>query len=94
MSSSLAGTSVAITALASRPIAATAQNVARQPNCRPSQASAGTPSTVATVSPVNMVAIAEALRCGATRQVATTAPTPKKVPCASEVTTRAAISVA
>ncbi|MCW0425463.1 hypothetical protein NB723_003836 [Xanthomonas sacchari] len=41
-----------------------------------------------------MVEIAEALRCGGTRVVATTAPTPKKVPCASEVTTRAAISAA
>ena len=47
---------------------------------------------VAAVRPVNMRAIAEARLSGGTSPVATTAPTPKKVPCASEVSTRAAIS--
>ena len=40
-----------------------------------------------------MIAIAEARCSGATSPVATTEPTPKKVPCASEVITRAAISI-
>ena len=88
------GTNAASTASAVRPMNATAQNAARQPKCRPSHAPAGTPSTVAAVSPVNMTAMAEARRSGATSPVATTEPTPKKVPCASEVTTRAAIRVA
>ncbi len=39
-----------------------------------------------------MVEIAEARLSSATRLVATTEPTPKKVPWASEVSTRAAIS--
>ena len=88
------GTRVAITSVATTPIAVTAQNVARQPWCSPSHAPAGTPSSVATVRPVNMIEIAEALRASGTSEVATTAPTPKNVPCASEVTTRAAISKA
>jgi hypothetical protein len=87
-----AGTSVAMTTVAITPSAVTAQNVARQPKCRPSHAPAGTPSNVATVRPVNMIEIADALRSAATRPVATTAPTPKNVPCASEVTTRAIIN--
>jgi len=41
---------------------------------------------------VNISEMAEARRSGATSPAATTEPTPKKVPCASEVTTRAAIS--
>ena len=40
------------------PSAVTAQNVDRQPNCWPSAVPPGTPSTFATVSPVNMSAIA------------------------------------
>ena len=87
------GTKTASTANAITPISATAQNAARQPKRRPSQAPAGTPSMVAAVRPVNMIAIAEARRSGGTRPVATTAPTPKKVPCANEVMTRAAISI-
>jgi hypothetical protein len=83
---------MASTANAATPIAVTAQKAERQPKCRPSQAPAGTPSSVAAVRPVNMMAIAEARRSGGTSPVATTAPTPKKVPCASEVTMRAAIS--
>jgi hypothetical protein len=49
---------------------------------------------LATVRPVNMMAMAEARFCAGTRPVATTEPTPKKVPCAKAVSTRAAISVA
>ena len=78
--------------VASTPSAVTAQKVARQSYSRPSHAPAGTPSKVAAVSPVKRIEIAVALRSGATRPVATTAPTPKKVPCASDVNTRAAIS--
>ena len=89
-----AGTSVAMMTVASTPITLTAQNVLRQPKCRPSHAPAGTPSRVATVKPVNMIEIADALRSSATSPVATTAPTPKKVPWASEVITRAIISTA
>ena len=40
------------------PSAVTAQNVDRQPNCCPSAVPPGTPSTFATVSPVNISAIA------------------------------------
>ncbi|MCY1222722.1 hypothetical protein D9M72_348260 [compost metagenome] len=87
------GTKAASTTKASTPISVTAQKVERQPSCRPSHAPAGTPSSVAAVRPVNMIAMAEARRSGATRPVATTEPTPKKVPCASEVMTRAAISI-
>ncbi len=39
-----------------------------------------------------MIEIADALRSRATMPVATTAPTPKNVPCASEVTMRAPMS--
>ena len=87
-----AGTSVAMMTVANTPMAVTAQKVARQPYSSPSQAPAGTPSSVATVRPVNMMEIAEALRSSLTRPVATTAPTPKKVPCASDVITRAVIN--
>ncbi|MGY4354322.1 hypothetical protein ACVW0J_000815 [Bradyrhizobium sp. i1.7.7] len=86
------GTNVATTAKAITPITVTAQNAARQPSIRPNQAPKGTPRSVATVRPMNMVAIADARLSSATRLVATTDPTPKKVPWASEVSTRAAIS--
>jgi hypothetical protein len=74
------------------PIAATAQNAARHPSSKPSHAPNGTPSRVATVRPMNMVEMAEARLFCATGPVATTDPTPKNVPCASDVSTRAAIS--
>jgi hypothetical protein len=70
----------------------TAQKVARQPNARPSHAPNGTPSRVAMVRPVNITAMAEALRSGETRLIATSDPTPKNVPWARAVITRAAIS--
>nr|WP_263053466.1 hypothetical protein [Catenulispora acidiphila] len=48
----------------------------------------GTPTTFATVSPVNMAAIAPAFFSGATSSAATTDPIPKNAPCASAVTMR------
>ncbi|MNN67482.1 hypothetical protein D3C81_1831190 [compost metagenome] len=93
MSSRLRCTSRAITASEARPTTVIAQNVLRQPKCRPSQAPAGMPSSVASVRPENITEMAEARRLAGTRPVATTAPTPKKVPWVSEVTTRAIISV-
>ncbi len=90
----LRGTSAAITSSEASPTTTIAQNVERQPKCRPSQAPAGMPSRVARVRPENMTEIAEALRASGTSPVATTAPTPKNVPWVSEVSTRAAISVA
>lgn len=86
-----AGTHTATAEVASTPIAATAQKVARQPSCSPSQAPAGTPSKVATVSPANISEMADARRSAGTSDVATTAPTPKNVPWASDVSTRATI---
>ncbi len=80
------------TAKATTPIAVTAQNAARHPSIRPNHAPKGTPSRVATVSPMNMVEIAEARLSSATRLVATTEPTPKNVPWAREVRIRAAIN--
>ncbi|CPK40968.1 Uncharacterised protein [Bordetella pertussis] len=75
-------------AIAAIPTAVTAQNVARQPHAWPSQVPKGTPSTLASVSPVNISAMAEACLSGRTR---TTEPTPKNAPWASDVSTRAAI---
>jgi hypothetical protein len=74
------------------PSAVTAQNVERHPSSCPSAVPIGTPSTFATVRPVNINAIALALRCGATRSAATTEPTPKNAPCANAATTRPLIS--
>ncbi len=91
--SRLALTSRPITASDTSPISVIAQKVERQPRCRPSQAPAGMPSSVASVRPENITEIAEARRSSGTRPVATTAPTPKKVPCVSDVITRAIISV-
>lgn len=48
----------------------------------------GTPTTLATVSPVNISAMAPARFCGATRPAATTEPMPKKAPWAREATMR------
>lgn len=50
----------------------------------------GTPTTLATVSPVNIMAMAPAFFSGATRSAATTDPMPKKAPWASEAITRPA----
>lgn len=56
----------------------------------PAVSVSGTPTTLATVSPVNIRAMAPAFLCGATRSAATTDPIPKKAPWASEATTRPA----
>lgn len=82
-----------MTAKAAMPTSVTAQKVARQPKAWPSQVPKGTPRILATVSPVNISAIAEAFLLGATSPVATTEPTPKKVPWAKAVSTRAPMSV-
>ena len=62
------------------PITVIAQNVERQPSCWPSMVPNGTPSTLAAVRPVNMIAIAPAFFSGATSPAATTAPMPKNAP--------------
>lgn len=54
----------------------------------------GTPSTFDSVRPVNIKAIALARRSAGTSEAATTAPMPKKAPCANEVTTRASLIIA
>ncbi len=51
---------------------------------------AGTPTMLATVRPRNIRETERARRSGATMPVATTAPTPKKAPCGSPLTKRAA----
>lgn len=48
----------------------------------------GTPTTLATVRPVNIIEMAPAFLSGATRSAATTEPMPKKAPWAREATTR------
>ncbi len=55
---------------AGRQTAATAQNVARQPNKVPSTAPPGTPATAATVVPDNRTASARPFRSGGTSVVA------------------------
>ena len=76
---------------ASTPIAEMAQNVERQPNSCPRKVPNGTPSTLAAVSPVNMMAIAPAAFSGATRRAATTEPMPKNAPWQSAATMRPVI---
>lgn len=48
----------------------------------------GTPTTLATVRPLNIMAIAPAFFSGATSSAATTEPMPKNAPWAREATTR------
>jgi hypothetical protein len=74
------------------PSTVTAQKVERQPNCWPSAVPPGTPSTLATVSPVNISAIALACFSFGTREAATTEPTPKNAPCARAAMMRPVIS--
>ncbi|KGD16401.1 putative lipoprotein [Burkholderia pseudomallei] len=87
------GTSAATPANDATPSAATIQNVARQPSVWPTKVPNGTPSTFASVSPVNISAIALARLSALTSDAATTAPMPKNEPCANDVTTRATISI-
>ncbi|MGF6922459.1 hypothetical protein OKW28_006656 [Paraburkholderia sp. 40] len=86
------GTSAPMPASDSTPKPLTIQNAARQPNCWPMRVPNGTPSTFASVRPVNISAIALARFSAGTSEAATTAPMPKNEPCANEVTTRAIIS--
>ena len=62
--------------------------VTRQPTDWPTRVPSGTPTTLATVRPVNIIAMAPAFLSGATRSAATTEPMPKKAPWAREATTR------
>lgn len=75
-------------AKATRPRPATAQKVARQPKVWPMKVPSGTPVTMATVSPMNIMEMAEARLSGATRSAAMVAPTEKKTPCAKADSTR------
>ncbi|CAM5368514.1 hypothetical protein SBADM41S_05546 [Streptomyces badius] len=84
------GTSLATPSSPTTPRAATTRNVVRQPAVCPRYVPRGTPTTLATVSPVNIMAMAPAFFCGATRSAATTEPMPKKAPCAREAITRPA----
>ncbi len=62
----------------------------RQPADCPTSVPSGTPTTFATVSPLNIIDRAAAFFSGATSSAATTEPMPKKAPCAREATTRPA----
>ncbi len=79
-------------AAAATPITVTAQKVERQPIRCPKAVPNGTPSTLATVSPVNISATACARLSRGTSSAATTAPMPKNAAWQNAVTTRAAIS--
>ena len=74
------GMRVAMPISARTPITVIAQKVERQPSCCPSSVPNGTPSTLAVVSPANIIAMAPALFSGATSLPATTAPMPKNAP--------------
>ena len=89
----MAGSSPAMAANATVPSPATAQNVARQPNVCPIQVPSGTPVTIATVRPMNIMAIAEARRSSGTRSAAMVEPTAKNTPWANADSTRATSSV-
>ena len=78
MSAGIRGTHRASAATARNPIPVTAQNVARQPSAWPRKVPNGTPRTLASVSPANIRAIAEARWLRGTTCVATTEPMPKK----------------
>ena len=80
-------------AKAAIPTSVTAQKVARQPKAWPSQVPKGTPRMLAMVSPVNISGDRRGLLVGRDQPVATTEPTPKKVPWAKAVSMRAPISV-
>ncbi len=76
------------------PNAVTAQNVERQPKLWPSRVPRGTPMTLATVSPMNIRAMALAFLAGATRFAATTEPMPKNAPWVRAATRRPVMSSA
>lgn len=87
------GTSRQTQASATSPSTLTTQNVLRQPACAPIQAPPGTPSTLASVRPLNISAMAAARRSGGTRPAATVEPTPKNAPWVRDATILPAISV-
>lgn len=82
------GTSASTPTTLTSPSAVITQNVVRQPKACPIAVPSGTPTTLATVSPVNIRAIAAARRCGGTSPAATTEPTPKNAPWQSAATIR------
>src|SRR5262245_55965136 len=71
------------------PIAATAQNVQRQPAAWPNAVPPGTPRMLATVRPDRASETAEARRLSGTMLAAKTEPRPKKEPWHNELMTRA-----
>ena len=74
------------------PSTPTTTKATRQPTACPMMVDSGTPTTFAIVSPAIIVATARPRRDGPTTAVPITAPTPKKAPCGSPATNRAAIS--
>jgi hypothetical protein len=72
--------------------AATAQKVARQPNCCAMKVPAGTPTTVATVRPPTITAIALPRCCFATDCIAMTPATAQNPAYTNALTTRDASS--
>lgn len=86
------GTDVTIATRAGNDTTATAQNAARQPNCSPSSAPAGTPTTQATVTPPTTTDVARARAAGSTIAIAATRATAQNPAFASAPTTRVASS--
>ena len=87
------GTKIELPINAIKPNTDTTKNVARQPKCCPIHVPSGTPVTSATVSPVNIIAIALASLSLLTRLVAIIDPIEKNTPWASPVKMRASINV-
>ncbi len=71
------GTSSSIATRVSTPITTTVAYVLRQPSHCPSSVVSGTPTTLATVRPIIVIATARARRCRGTSEEASTAPMPK-----------------
>ncbi|MNN36167.1 hypothetical protein D3C81_1500510 [compost metagenome] len=71
------------------PMAAMATKAARQPSCWPRNVPSGTPVTVATVKPVNIIEIALALRFSGTRSAAIVEAIDMNRPCDRAEITRA-----
>ena len=91
-SAGCAGTRRSKPSPAIRPMGTNAQKAKRHPNAWPNAVPAGTPSTLASVSPVNMSAIAWARSERGTRCAATMLPMPKNAPWQSAVRMRASRS--
>ena len=86
------GIQITMAARAAAARVATTPKVTRQPAACPIQVPAGTPTTFATVMPVNSRATARTAFPGGASSAATIEAMPKKAPCASAVTIRAIIS--